>query len=64
MKNIKLEDDQDVRQVWAEIFLYVNSCNEFESLKYSVWWGHCPLCLQDREENGLIPHKPKELLYN
>jgi hypothetical protein len=64
MKNIKLEDDKDIRLIWAEIFLNVNSCSEFESLEHSVYWSHCPLCFQDREEDGLIQHKPIELLFN
>ena len=64
MKNIRLEEDLDVRKVWAEIFLYINTCEEFEELEYAYCWGHCPLCLNDRNLDGDISHKPIELLYN
>lgn len=64
MKNIKLEDDEEIQSEWAHIFLYVNSCNQFELLPYSHNWDHCPLCLHDRGEDGQIKHKSVELLTN
>lgn len=59
-----LPDDLEIRLEWAEIYLRCDSCNEFELHHASQNWDYCPLCLRERGIDGIIKHKPINLLNN
>lgn len=64
MKSINLESNKEIVKDWVEIFFECQDCMAFELRKNSRSWFYCPICLQERDENGEIDHKDPEMLYN
>lgn len=64
MRNIKMTDDEYIKNLWAYVFINCYTCEQFDEMEESYNFSHCLICEASRNDEGEIVHKDRVLVVN